>query len=265
MSIQALVWVIEYSQSRLSDRCVLMSIANHCDRQGKNAWPSVDTISREAKVSPRQVQISVTRLTKTGELSVARNQGPRRTNLYELPMMAEGNPALLAKIPEAERGGAEYAGVQNMQGAHSASGAQNPVSNHQDSAPEPSLNPSLEPSSPTPSAPIPRAKSVSCKPGQPPPLPEGALIPNPDPWALIKVELKQTINQQSFETWIVPMRLAYAIDRTLVIRVPTADWEHASENFGRSIEEAMKKLQQPYDRFAIEPEGVGPGGSRHRG
>jgi hypothetical protein len=276
MSIQALVWVIEHSQSRLSDRCVLVSIANHINQQGK-AWPGVDTISHEAKVSPRQVQISVTRLTKTGELSVARNQGPRRTNLYELPMMAEGNPALLPKIPEAEMGGAESAGVQNPASGGAEScvggrrilrpGAQNPASGQHNSAPEPSLTlkPSLKPSSPTPSAPISKADSASSKLGQPPPLPDGALIPNPDPWALVKKELKQTIDRQSFETWIIPMLLAYTIDRLLMVRVPNAEWEYAKEHFGGFVKEAMKKLQLPYDDFDIEPEGVSAGGSRHRG
>ena len=150
MSIQALVWVIEYSQSRLADRCVLVSIANHCDRQGKNAWPSVDTISHEAKVSPRQVQLSIARLSKIGELSVARNQGPHGTNLYGLPMVTEGNPSLLTQIPESDSGGAKSSGVQNLRGANSSPGAQNPAPKTQNSAPEPFFESSFEPSSTTP-------------------------------------------------------------------------------------------------------------------
>jgi len=146
MSIQALVWVIEHSQSRLADRCVLMSIANHCDREGKNAWPSINTISHEAKVSPRQVQISIVRLSKTGELSVARSRGPHGTNLYSLPMMTEGNPTLLAEIPESDKRGEKSAGAQNLRGECFSSRVQNLTRKPHDSAPEPSLEPSQEPS-----------------------------------------------------------------------------------------------------------------------
>jgi hypothetical protein len=149
-SIQALVWVIEYSQSRLADRCVLVSIANHCDRQGKNAWPSVDTISHEAKVSTRQAQVSIARLCKMGELGVEKNQGPHGTNLYELPMMTEGNQPLLAVITQTHNGGAKSAGVQNLRGAETSAEMQILAQQAQNSAPEPSLKPPLEPSINTP-------------------------------------------------------------------------------------------------------------------
>lgn len=261
MSIQALVWVIEYSQSHLADRCVLVSIANHCDRQGGNAWPSVDTISHEAKVSHRQVQVSIVRLGRMGELRIARNQGPHGTNLYGLPKMTEGNPALLAKVPEAERRGAESAGVQNLRGALCSSGLQNPASKRQNSAPEPSFKPSLKPSSDTPGAPIPRAESVSGKPEQPPPLPEGALIPKPDPWGLVKKELKRTMNPQSFETWIPPTRFGYVLNHKIIVLVPNSEWEYMRERFGADIKDAMKRLHLPYNEFALKPASAGAGGS----
>jgi Helix-turn-helix domain len=146
MSIQALVWVIEYSESRLADRCVLISIANHCDREGKNAWPSINTISHEAKVSPRQAQVSIARLAKTGELSIARNQGPHGTNLYSLPSLKALNPPLLGKIPDQNMEGAKSAGVQNLRGEKLLKEVQDSDTNRHNSAPEPSLESSQEPS-----------------------------------------------------------------------------------------------------------------------
>jgi Helix-turn-helix domain len=146
MSIQALVWVIEHSQSRLADRCVLISIANHCDRDGDNAWPSIQTISHEAKLSVRQVQGSIARLSKMGELRVARNRGPHGTNLFSLPRLKVVNTTLLGKIPDQEMGGAESAGVQNLRGERFTNEVQNSVRKPHNSAPEPSLESSLEPS-----------------------------------------------------------------------------------------------------------------------
>jgi hypothetical protein len=59
MSWQATVWVLEHSESRLGDRCVLLSIANHCNREGSDSHPSLGTIAHEARVSVRNAQRSV--------------------------------------------------------------------------------------------------------------------------------------------------------------------------------------------------------------
>lgn len=146
MSIQALVWVIEHSKARLADRCVLMSIANHCDRTGKNAWPSVETISHEAKVTVRQVQISTHRLSKAGELVVGKNGGPHGTNLYSLPMLCQDNLPLLGGDPKSEGGGEMSSGVKNLRGEQSFGRVNIPSAKRQHSSPEPSLEPSQEPS-----------------------------------------------------------------------------------------------------------------------
>lgn len=89
MSIQAIAWVLECSQSVLGDRCVLIAIANHADSRGKNAWPSVSTIMREARVSERQVQCAVNRLKGIGELVVHYGGGLQGANRYRLPKMAQ--------------------------------------------------------------------------------------------------------------------------------------------------------------------------------
>ena len=155
MSIQAMVWVIEHSQSRLADRCVMFSIANHTDREGRNAWPSTQTISHEARISKRQVQISTARLVEDGELAIGKNLGPRGTNLYSLPLMTQGSPTLLAGGPEGTCRGAESAGVQNLRGEKPAPGAKFPAAKGRNSAPEPFFEPSLEPSQTTAVAPPP--------------------------------------------------------------------------------------------------------------
>ncbi len=89
MSVQAISWVLENSQARLGDRCVLIAIANHADSRGNNAWPSVRTIAREARLSTRQVQHALKRLCQIGELEVQWGAGPHGTNRYCLKQVSQ--------------------------------------------------------------------------------------------------------------------------------------------------------------------------------
>lgn len=84
LSIQAQTWVFEFSRSRLASRLVLLSIANHADREGRNAFPSVSTIAFEARVSERQVHRCLQDLTTIGELKVEIAASRYGTNLYTM-------------------------------------------------------------------------------------------------------------------------------------------------------------------------------------
>lgn len=130
MSVQAISWVLENSESRLGPRHVLISIANHADRLGKNAWPSVATIARESRLSEREVQYALRDLVKLGELKVERSAGPKGTNLYSLTLMQEFAPRKVCTPAKSD-----------------IEGVQNTTFGGVDFAPEPSLKqPSLEPS-----------------------------------------------------------------------------------------------------------------------
>jgi hypothetical protein len=169
-------------------------------------------------------------------------------------MMSTGDPALLATIAESKRWGAKSARVQKLQGEDSVLGAQNTVREGEVSSLEPCLEPSVEPS---PDAHSPRNANVNSPPrelGQAGALPQRAVIPKPDPWGLVKKELNATINPQSFDTWILPTRLGYVLDHRIIVRVPTADWEHMREHFAADIRKALKKLGLPYDKFELQPE-----------
>lgn len=83
MSIQALAWVLENSQSELGDRLVLLALANHADA----AWccfPSVPQIAVEAGVSERSVYRSIASLELLGELEKAAGGGRGRRNSYRI-------------------------------------------------------------------------------------------------------------------------------------------------------------------------------------
>lgn len=91
MSVQALSWVLEFSEAHRGDRLVLLSIANHADAQGGNAWPSIAVIGREARLSGRQVQRALPRLVRLGELEIVYRGDRHLTNQYRLPKMAQTN------------------------------------------------------------------------------------------------------------------------------------------------------------------------------
>lgn len=56
MSVHVISWVLRHSEARLGERLVLIVLADHADGDGDNAFPSVETIGREALLSERQVQ-----------------------------------------------------------------------------------------------------------------------------------------------------------------------------------------------------------------
>ena len=91
MSVQAQHWVYELSAAEYGCRLVLLSISNHADAQGENAWPSIATIAREARLSARQVQRILPILVAMGELEIIPGAGHRGTHLYRLPKMAQSS------------------------------------------------------------------------------------------------------------------------------------------------------------------------------
>ncbi|KKL68349.1 hypothetical protein LCGC14_2125860 [marine sediment metagenome] len=91
MSVQAISWVFECSESESGYRLVMLAIANHTDARGENAWPAIATIAREARLSDRQVQRALPRLVRLGELEVVYRSGRHLTNQYRLPKMAQSS------------------------------------------------------------------------------------------------------------------------------------------------------------------------------
>lgn len=68
MSIQAVAWVLDYSEAGGSDRLVAIALANHADREDGIAGPSLATIGREARLSRDTVRRSLVRLRDLGEI-----------------------------------------------------------------------------------------------------------------------------------------------------------------------------------------------------
>ncbi len=103
MSVQASSWVIEHSKHKGSSLLVLLMIANHAHADGTNAFPSLQTLARECRMSLRQISRIVDALEKSGELRVERSGG-RLSHRYALPLMQRGqdvvsdNPDILSTL-----------------------------------------------------------------------------------------------------------------------------------------------------------------------
>jgi DNA-binding transcriptional MocR family regulator len=86
--VQSRVW--EYSRATGSAFVVLLKIADNCDDDGCNAWPSVTTLARYCRCSESTVQRALRELEALGELEVAQQMGGPRagsryaTNLYRV-------------------------------------------------------------------------------------------------------------------------------------------------------------------------------------
>lgn len=88
MSIQAVAWVLDHSQSRGFARLVLIALANHANDQ-QEAWPAQRTIAREAGISAGSVPDQVRKLVGLGELEVVEQGGARRSTRYRMTFAQE--------------------------------------------------------------------------------------------------------------------------------------------------------------------------------
>lgn len=105
MSLKVLTAVWERSRTRGTDLLVLLAIADFTDDEGR-CWPSIDTLSRKARVSDRTVQTKIRRLILLGELEVGEGKGRKGTNLYRVRLENLGRG-------EGPSGGVKSSGVKS--------------------------------------------------------------------------------------------------------------------------------------------------------
>lgn len=88
MSVQAMTAVFARSRMGGTTRLVLLAIANYHGDAG--AWPSIDSLARDCRMSRRAVQDCLRRAEAAGELHVESNAGQRGTNRYWLHLEEGG-------------------------------------------------------------------------------------------------------------------------------------------------------------------------------
>lgn len=133
-----MTWVFRYSESTLATRLVALGLADYAHDDGTNAWPSIRTLARKARVSERACQYALRKLEQElGEIE-ATGVTDAGTTIWRICM---------EKRPQLALGGADFAGVQDLQGRRSdAEGVQISTPGGAGSAPKPSVEPSVEPS-----------------------------------------------------------------------------------------------------------------------
>jgi hypothetical protein len=75
-----------HSRAKGGDLLVLLGIADFTNDDGI-AYPSVGTLARKARLTPRNTQRSIRRLMGMGELTVETGSGPHGTNLYRITLV----------------------------------------------------------------------------------------------------------------------------------------------------------------------------------
>jgi hypothetical protein len=81
MSIRVMTRVWEQSKQQGSALVVLLAIADFANDEGV-AYPSVATLGTKARISESQVHWILRKLIEEDELTIQRNAGPHRCNLY---------------------------------------------------------------------------------------------------------------------------------------------------------------------------------------
>jgi hypothetical protein len=83
-------WVLRHSEAHLGDRLVLIVLADHAREDGTSAWPSLETIAHQSRLSERQARRCLRNLEELGEI---RETGRSRkgTHIYEFPLYRRGD------------------------------------------------------------------------------------------------------------------------------------------------------------------------------
>jgi hypothetical protein len=100
VSVQAIAWVLDHSESTNTARCVLVSIANHMGGDG-SGWVYVDRVCKEANCSLKSYHRAVQWAIDNGELERTSYSGGyerthvrHRPNLFSFPALSEGRPQI---------------------------------------------------------------------------------------------------------------------------------------------------------------------------
>ena len=89
MSLRALTVVWENSKATGTLLLLELAIAD-CANETGVSWPGIDYLAQKSRMSRRSIVYLLQKLEDLGELIVERNEGPRGTNRYLLPMVTRG-------------------------------------------------------------------------------------------------------------------------------------------------------------------------------
>src|ERR1700678_1803589 len=85
-----------------------------------------------------------------------------------------------------------------------------------------------------------------------------------NPWIQILAALEKKINRQSFETWLKPTRYSHVAERTLYVRIPSAEFQHVGDRYADLIAEAIDNLGLELDSVVFQVPPPDPNAARLR-
>ncbi len=85
-----------------------------------------------------------------------------------------------------------------------------------------------------------------------------------NPWVRILGALVKKINRQSYETWLKPTRFLRVSEKTVYVRVPSADFQGSIERYADLIQEAIETLNLDLDGVVFETPQQDPAAPRVR-
>jgi hypothetical protein len=142
VSIKCVRAVLERSRARGTARLVLLVLAEHVGKNGEPAWPAVETIAAEAKLSERQVQYRLRELQALGEIvDVTPAKGERRHKSRDWDVRVKGAADCTPDTAEAEECAAPDCTTEVQ--AAAPTGAAGSTHGVQPTAPKPSVEPSV--------------------------------------------------------------------------------------------------------------------------
>lgn len=83
MSVKYSRLVLDHSQSKGTDLLVLLVLADFSNESGLS-WPSVATLARTCRMTPRNLNLRLAKLRESGEVAVEQNAGQAGSNLYRI-------------------------------------------------------------------------------------------------------------------------------------------------------------------------------------
>lgn len=85
MSVRVMAWVFDQAPTNdPTDQLVLLAIADRCNDDGLEAWPSIATLAKKTRLCERAVWGSIQRLKHVGVLAVRPGSGRNRSNHYQV-------------------------------------------------------------------------------------------------------------------------------------------------------------------------------------
>jgi chromosomal replication initiator protein len=71
-------------------------------------------------------------------------------------------------------------------------------------------------------------------------------------WVRVLGALEKKVNRQAFETWLKPTRFSHVNGKTMIVRIPSADFQHIGERYGDLIHEAIDNLGLEIDEVEFQ-------------